>query len=1517
MTGHGEEAETIVEILRRRALHQPNQRAYTFLTDGELEGPRLTYAELDERSRAVAARLQSLGATGRRVLLVLDGGPEFLAGFFGCLYAGAVAVPAYRPTKALRQAGLPRLRAIARDCQVDFVITGEALEEDARSLLESALQREVHWLAWDECSVTPAEAWREPRLRGGSLAFLQYTSGSTAKPRGVMVTHANLMDNLAFGASAEGNDRESISVSWLPLHHDMGLIDGTLQPLYSGYPAYIFSPEAFLRRPARWLEAISRYRATNSGAPNFAYDLCVHKTTPADRASLDLSSWRVAYNGAEPVRAETLCSFWNAFRPSGLRWRAFYPVYGLAESTVLVTARSHESVARVVMLDRDALERGRAEPADDRSNSVLRVSCGRPQSESALVIADPQRRTRSASNEVGEIWLSSPSVSPGYWKRPEETRRRFGDFLEDTGEGPFLRTGDLGFLLDGELYVVGRMSDVLVIRGRNYSPRDLEWTAEKAHRSVRAGGLAVVAVPGEDRERAVLLAEIRLDPAKQTGVGEAEARRYFGEIIRCLREAVLEGHDLGLDTIALLPPRTLLKTSSGKLRRSACRDRFLAGKLPVLAQSSGDDTIGSGADHNDADEPHEVAENDPNEEKLRSLIAELARVPVASVDVRAPISRYLDSLGVVELGAQLGQWAGRDLSVRELLTTGGVKGLARTLARNGDRRPERGVELALMLADSRLASEIRPAAAAVSSGSEPETIFLTGATGFFGAYLLKELLESTEASVHCLLRRGGLERIREHLESHQLWRPAFERRIVAEEGDLRLPRLGFTEKRLQELAEATDVIYHNAAAVNFLYPYRDLREENVLGTRELLRLACRGEAKRFHFVSTLGVCYTTRASELGEEPDVLPFLPDLPLGYAESKCVAEALVGAAAERGLDASIYRLSVLTGSEATGRANEDDFLSRFVKGCIQMGSAPDLDVQLDGCPVDYASRALVALSRTPPNGSLGVHHVKAARPRQWRELVLWMNLFGYRVELSPYREWLSGLERVARDPDHALHHLRPFFSRQVTAGNGESVFLPEAYEESRKTRVSSAQTDRRLAPLGIVCPRASPRYLERCFTSHIERGVLARPDRRRRSDGCGESAFAARLLEGVLREYLKDDSVEIVELDLEPTGVEQSILTELTSWYTLRETGLYRALVRYRSAEAPARTMGLFLKVKPSDDDVMAVGQVVAELCSPQLGTLFERFKKKLGFSLCHQRELAVYESDDARLRDSMPALYGTVREDAESLWALALEDLSGLSLLNSTDEPGLWSRAPIEAAIRGLARIHSVWYGRESDLRSQEWLGPTITSASLLEMHEFWQALGEYAHDWFRRWAGQEAVEAQEEALSNVEQWSCELDGLPCTLIHNDFNPRNLAFRRTGNGAGLELCAYDWELATLGVPQHDLAELLCFVLSPQATEEELGHYLELHRRALEKETGASIEAREWRRGFGLSLEHLIVNRFPMYTLVCRFQRKRFLERVVPTWLRLSRLGHPLGDRSRVYSGGPRGLEAGTRRPVDKID
>jgi acyl-CoA synthetase (AMP-forming)/AMP-acid ligase II len=336
------DARSLVELLRVQAERHGDRRAYTFLADGDTESGHVTYAELDSRARALGARLQAAGAGGERALLLYPSGLDFVAAFFGCLYAGVVAVPAAPPHPARPSRSQPRLEAIARDAQARFVLTTAALVGSRPSVAGQAPELgSAVWLSTDDPVPGAAEDWRDPDVTGDTLAFLQYTSGSTAAPKGVMVSHGNLLHNLCFAARATVNDADTVSVSWLPMHHDMGLIEGLLGPIFGGYPAHLMPPVAFLQRPLRWLETISRVRATKSGGPNFAYDLCVRRTTPDQRQGLDLRSWCIAYNGAEPVRAETLRRFHVAFRRAGFRWQAFWPVYGLAEATLAPTrARS-------------------------------------------------------------------------------------------------------------------------------------------------------------------------------------------------------------------------------------------------------------------------------------------------------------------------------------------------------------------------------------------------------------------------------------------------------------------------------------------------------------------------------------------------------------------------------------------------------------------------------------------------------------------------------------------------------------------------------------------------------------------------------------------------------------------------------------------------------------------------------------------------------------------------------------------------------------------------------------------------------------------------------------------------------------------------------------------------------------------------------------------------------------------------------------------------------------------------
>ncbi len=549
------EGTTFVDVLRERALLQPEARVFTFLDEaGE---STITYRELDEGARAVAATLRQHLAPGDRALLLYPPGREYVLGFLGCLYAGVIAVPAYPPDPSRLARTLPRLQSLVADCRATAALTTSALLDMVGFLTEDApVLRALRWLATDALEPGAAAAWSAPSLSSGDLAFLQYTSGSTGTPKGVMLSHRNLLHNSGLIALGFDASPQPVGVIWLPPYHDMGLIGGILQPLYRDIPTVLMSPLFFLQRPLNWLEAISRHGGSVSGGPNFAYELCVRKTTPEQRAALDLRRWEVAFCGAEPIRQETLDRFAEAFAPAGFRREAFYPCYGLAEGTLIVSGGRKAEPPRVRHFAREALLRGEARAPDAGHEGVPMLGCGGSLGDQEVRIVDPETRVPCAPGRVGEIWVRGASVAHGYWERSDDTARTFQARLAGSGEGPYLRTGDLGVLDGGELFVTGRRKDLLIIRGRNHYPQDLELTVERCDPGLRPGCGAAFSVDSGGEERLVVVHEF----AGRSGADQETRAR---DVIALIRQTVAEQHELGVYAVVLLVPGSIPKTSSG------------------------------------------------------------------------------------------------------------------------------------------------------------------------------------------------------------------------------------------------------------------------------------------------------------------------------------------------------------------------------------------------------------------------------------------------------------------------------------------------------------------------------------------------------------------------------------------------------------------------------------------------------------------------------------------------------------------------------------------------------------------------------------------------------------------------------------------------------------------------------------------------------------------------------------------------------------------------------------------
>ena len=574
------EYSTFVDLLRWRATQQPARRAYTFLRDGESDEVHLTYRELDRLARAIGALLQAQDMPGQRALLLYPPGLEYIATFLGCLYAGVIAVPVYPPNPAWLDRTLPRLRSIVLDARPAVVLTTTPIQSLSGALAahDPAFQP-LRWLATDLLMDDQVGDWRDPEVQSDTLAFLQYTSGSTATPKGVMVSHGNLLQNEALIQRAFELTEDSLVVGWLPLYHDMGLIGNVLQPLYTGFPCVLMSPVDFLQHPFRWLQAISRYRATVSGGPNFAYDLCASKITPEQRATLDLRSWSVAFNGAEPIRSETLERFAATFAACGFRAEALFPCYGLAEATLFVSGGPKSAPPAVYAVHGAALEQNQIVPANaGDSGARTLIGCGQTWPDQQIAIVDPERLTRCAPDQVGEIWVAGPSVARGYWNQPEATEHTFQAYLADTGEGPFLRTGDTGFLVadgqaeKGELIITGRIKDMILMDGRNLYPQDIELAVEQSHPAIRPGCCAAFSVDISGQERLIVVAEVdrRYRQEAQPGAPVVSVASLDPqEVYRAIRRAVTAAHDVQTHDIVLLKTGSIPKTSSGKLQRHA------------------------------------------------------------------------------------------------------------------------------------------------------------------------------------------------------------------------------------------------------------------------------------------------------------------------------------------------------------------------------------------------------------------------------------------------------------------------------------------------------------------------------------------------------------------------------------------------------------------------------------------------------------------------------------------------------------------------------------------------------------------------------------------------------------------------------------------------------------------------------------------------------------------------------------------------------------------------------------
>jgi thioester reductase-like protein len=1027
--------KTLVDYLRMWAAQKPDQVLYRFVDVEGRELEHYTYQSFAERTRELAAYLFAEAGLrpGDRALLVYPPGLEMVAAFFACARIGVIAVPVSPPLPMAFEAGLAKLSFIARDSQAKAVLSTKQFEYDYRLLLGHR-QGALPWpdaegppeLPWFATDGTDEFGGAPVADTPGPVLFLQYTSGSTSDPKGVMVSHTNVIANCS-GYTTEGQGREVV-VSWLPQHHDMGLISAYLFVVVRGETTHAMSPLDFLNRPSAWLRLISDVRATYTPAPNFALEYCARedKLPTSELAGIDLSSLDSVVVGAEPLRAKTFARFRERFAPYGLRPDALVGAYGMAESTLIVSVRGRQTLT----LNKRALEKNRVrveKAVPENNNQVPLISCGKPIDGSVVRIVDPQSGQALSESRVGEIWVDGASNGGGYWRRPQLTAETFGARIAGDDDHTYLRTGDLGFLYEDELFVCGRSKDLIIVRGVNCYPGDIEAIVERSAAQVRVGCVAAFSVEREEQEALVVVAEVREERALPDAKALARAIR---------RHCHIDPH-----TIVFVPPRSIPKTTSGKIRRAQTRQLWLDAKLPVLASYA----------HQTHDAPDATA--GPLERFLYLMesydltgqedcsFADVGIDSVALAELRADLQRLLEEHGAGELAEEA------DTRLLLRLTVAEFFGLVRQFG-DGPAAPLDAVRQVLaqisaeyqayettqMRADARLPLPALPPA----GPGVPSDILLTGATGFLGPFLLASLLGQTSHTLHTLVRAAdaahGLDRIIASLHRARLWSPALEAeararvRVIC--GDLAEPDLGIGGAAFQRLAEGVDAIVHNGALVNYIRTYDALRPANVAGTSELLRLALTAHQKTFHLISSTFI-YGWNTKSFLRESDLNAEMTGLDFGYSQTKWVAEQLVHAAQRQGLDVRIYRPELITPTSA-GFGSEDDIFVRFTAFMIEHGLAVNDRHQLSLLPADMVADHIVALMDVPAEAGT-IFNITADDYYNIMDVTRLMSeRHGYRFSYLDMPSFVEQLNRrcTPRDPIYPLLDFLTRSSEKITA-------------------------------------------------------------------------------------------------------------------------------------------------------------------------------------------------------------------------------------------------------------------------------------------------------------------------------------------------------------------------------------------------------------------------------------------------------------------------------------------------------
>jgi thioester reductase-like protein len=1012
---------SILDQLDRLGEEHPHKLLYSYL---DLNGNPIesyTYASFLQRTKAIAGHLLKEGrfAAEARLLLAYPPGLEMICAFFGCVRAGLIPVPVYPPSSRGFQSALYKMVHIAKDCQAAAILTSK----DYHASLKTNLTRSgvsasgvdvdyisgLPWIVTEDYVNTTSE---EPCRGDSKLLFLQYTSGSTMEPKGVMVTHENILETCPLVI----DHPNPVVVSWLPQYHDMGLIGCYLYPALRGGTTYGFASMDFIQRPILWFDTITTYQATATAAPNFAYDYCLRagRLSKEKLEGCNLSSLRVLMCAAEPVKADTFTRFLEAFQPYGLKSESFYAAFGLAENTLAVSLGGRN----IVSVNKRALALGKARMITEVSEidgATQIVSCGTPLAGMDVKIVEPEQHVALQPGDIGEIWIAGSGKCLGYWNNPELTLKQFRARLVDDSpyDDGYLRTGDMGFFHDGELFVCGRIKDMIILRGQNHYPQDIENVVERASGMIRSSCVAAFQINEDSEPALAIVAEVKNPKALP------DARKIAAAVRNYLNVEVA--------LISFIAPRAIPRTSSGKIMRHKAKHMWLEGEFNVLSEFSREKDAGCSEAASGPQSSFDELKTRYNLTGMESY--NLVEAGLDSLDLVVfmhELKELLKDKGADMLARQVDIGVIQQVSVADLFRLAeqlerapqeALIQLRHSLAafRDGQRAAEKE-----MMSNDRNLVFAPPTPEPLREIVVPNHVLLTGGTGFIGPFLMKSLLEQTRAKIYVLVRSSddvqGRQRLRAAMESMgpcpTRLMQMFEVRVIPICGDLGQPMLGLTQDVWDFLASEVDTIFHNGATVNYLFNYERMRDANVMGTNEVLRLAFEGRTKEFNYVSTTFVFGWAVKSVL-YETDFNKNMELLDFGYSQSKWVAEQVVADARSRGLSTRIFRPALVSPS-VTGGGNNFDIAVRLVAFMVNHGIGVDALNQVSFVPADIVANNIVAISTTPGTANKTYHVVRDDYANMLDITGLITKSTGRQFEIFSISEFVPELIRRCRKED-----------------------------------------------------------------------------------------------------------------------------------------------------------------------------------------------------------------------------------------------------------------------------------------------------------------------------------------------------------------------------------------------------------------------------------------------------------------------------------------------------------------------